>query len=229
MLTQAFSSIMTLLASVLILFFVTVAIILIFTRLFGGFNQMFSAIGEWLKTFQNGTEYDFKRKYIPYKIKGTEEYNKQLIIPKVQEEKFPIVKYQPYVKKTYFFSLAELKFYDLLKEITKDKYLLFSKVRICDLIQLEYKNADYSDFNRIKSKHVDFLICNQNPITPKVVIELDDSSHNSPKRQERDKFVDEAFINAGIPIVHIKVRREYDENKIIDKIKEACEAKYIIR
>jgi len=138
------------------------------------------------------------------------------------------INYQPYRKKEYFFSVAELKFYNLLRDITPEKYLLFAKVRICDLIQPQPGKEKYSYFNKIKSKHVDFVVCNQNPITVKTVIELDDSSHQRSSRQERDNFVDEAFLNAGVPIVHIPVQAYYDKNEIINQIKQACEEKYII-
>ena len=145
------------------------------------------------------------------------------------QEKVVEVNYQPYIKKNYFFSLAELKFYELLKEVLGDQYLLFSKVRISDLIQSKYGKDKYLYFNKIKSKHVDFVICNKDPIQPRLIVELDDSSHNAHSRQERDNFVDEAFANAGIPIVHIKVQQEYDRNKLIEQIHEAYDIKYVIK
>lgn len=138
------------------------------------------------------------------------------------------VNYQPYTKRKYFFSLAEVKFYDLLKDILQDKYLLFAKVRICDLVKPEYKDGGYTDLNRIKSKHVDFVICDKDPVIPKMIIELDDSSHNRLSRQERDEFVDEVFANAGLPIVHIKTRYEYNKEEIIKIIQEAYQIKYKI-
>ena len=138
------------------------------------------------------------------------------------------VNYQPYTKKKYFFSLAEVKFYDLLKEILQDQYLLFAKVRICDLVQPEYRKNSYAEFNRIKSKHVDFLICDKDPITPKMVIELDDSSHDSLSRQERDDFVDEVFANAGLPIIHIRTRYEYNKEEIIKQIQDSYNTTYKI-
>ena len=137
--------------------------------------------------------------------------------------------YQPYIKKKYFFSLSELKFYEVLKEIVGDQYLLFSKVRVSDLIEPKYGKERHSYFNKIKSKHVDFLICDKDPISPRVAIELDGSSHNRPSRQERDDFIDEAFANANIPVVHIRVKSEYDPNEIIEKIENACQNKYVVK
>lgn len=147
----------------------------------------------------------------------------------IQEENLIEVNYQPYIKKNYFFSVAEVKFYDLLKEILGDKYLIFPKVRISDLVQPKYGKEKYIYFNKIKSKHVDFLVCDKNPVKSKVIIELDDSSHDKRNRQERDEFVDEVFANVGIPIAHVRVRQEYKKEEIIKQIQEACKIKYVIK
>ena len=139
------------------------------------------------------------------------------------------IDYQPYIKRNYFFSLAEVKFYGLLKEILGDKHLLFPKVRISDLILAKYAKEKYSYFNKIKSKHVDFLICDKNPVKPKVIVGLDDNSHYRAARQKCDRFVNEALATAGMPIVHIKVKHEYNKEKIIKQIRRAYRTKYVIK
>jgi very-short-patch-repair endonuclease len=156
-----------------------------------------------------------------FKIKTSETDNNP-------NEKIVEIDYQPYVKKPYFFSVAELKFYELLKEIIGDNYYIYPKVRICDIIKPENK-GNYSDFNRIKSKHVDFLLCTKNPITSKIIIELDDSTHNYQSRQDRDNFVDEIFANSGIPIVHIRVQYKYNKGEITNQLKEAYKIKYSVK
>jgi very-short-patch-repair endonuclease len=143
-------------------------------------------------------------------------------------EKLVEINYQPYAKKRYFFTVAELKFHELLKGIIGDNYYIFPKVRICDIIEPRNKGK-YADFNRIKSKHVDFLICTKDPITSKIIVELDDRSHNAPTRQERDSFVDEIFANSGIPIVHIKVQYEYNKEEVTSRILEAYKTKYVVK
>jgi hypothetical protein len=143
-------------------------------------------------------------------------------------EKLVEVNYQPYTKRRYLFSVSELKFFELLKEIIGDNYYIFPKVRICDIIEPKNK-GDYSNFNRIKSKHVDFLLCAKNPISSKIIIELDDKSHDAPSRQNRDKFVDEIFANAEIPIVHIKVQYAYNKEDITQKLQEAYRTRYVIK
>ena len=123
--------------------------------------------------------------------------------------------------------MAELKFFELLKDIIGSNYYIFPKVRICDIIEQKNKGK-YADFNRIKSKHVDFLICTKDPIASKIIIELDDRSHDTPTRRERDNFVDEIFANSKIPIVHIRVQYTYDKEEITNKILEAYKTKYVV-
>jgi len=53
--------------------------------------------------------------------------------------------------------------------------------------------------NRIKSNHVDFLICDRVTTEPLYVIELDGSSHNRLDRRERDDFVKELYQAVGLP------------------------------
>lgn len=143
-------------------------------------------------------------------------------------EKLVEVNYQPYNKKRYFFSVPELKFFEFLKEIIGSNYYIFPKVRICDIIEPKNKGK-YVDFNRIKSKHVDFLICTKDPITSKIIVELDDKSHDTLARQERDNFVDEIFANSEIPIVHIRTQYEYNKEEVTKKILEAYKTRYSVK
>lgn len=130
------------------------------------------------------------------------------------EEKLPYL----YKKRTYFFTKNELNFYrDLVKETADLNLVLFSKVRLADLIEPKEKGSTWqSQFNRIRSKHVDFVLCDLPSVKPMLVIELDDSSHDRADRQERDSFVDKALAQAEIPIIHTK-----SSNGIGEKIKSA--------
>lgn len=138
------------------------------------------------------------------------------------------VNFQPYKKKSYFFSVAELRFYETLRGIIGDNYFIYPKVRMCDIIEATGKDK-FFNFNRIKSKHVDFLICTKSPIISNIVIELDDKSHDAPKRQARDSFVDEIFANAGIPIVHVKAQSFYNKEEVTRQLQKAYETSYIIK
>lgn len=130
----------------------------------------------------------------------------------------------PYKKKNYFFNQSERKFYYTLSNILGDKYFLFSKVRILDLLYLpKYQQNSYRYRNKIQSKHIDFIICDKQNVKPLLVIELDGNSHLRKDRIERDKFVNEIFEDAGLPILHIKVSDSNDKAYLSDIIGKEIE------
>lgn len=113
----------------------------------------------------------------------------------------------------------ELLFFNKLKEIT-DKYNLyiFTKIRIADLI--ETKNV--SDFNKIKSKHIDFIITD-NKTQPLLYIELDDKSHNKHTAKQNDNKKDIIFNNVNNNIIRVKTNEidkklPYIESLVINKL-----------
>lgn len=105
-----------------------------------------------------------------------------------------------------FLSPQEHKFYQAIKAIADNYgYVIMSKVRLADLVEVKkgINNSEYySHFAKIKAKHVDFVLCDSDTVTPIAVIEIDDKSHNRPDRIERDKFVDGLFEAVNLPIIH---------------------------
>jgi len=132
----------------------------------------------------------------------------------------------PYEKNEHLLSIAENNFYQILNKIAENSNTIIeTKVRLEDLIKVPFYTPNYWGLrNRIKSKHIDFVLCDKGRISPLIAIELDDSSHNKPDRIERDNFVDEALHGAGLPILHIRVQQFYNqyeiEKQILDKMTE---------
>lgn len=128
----------------------------------------------------------------------------------------------PYRKNDFIFSRNEYACYKNLK-IIADKYNLeiFAKVRMADIVSVDrYQTYEFQKyFNKIKSKHIDFVLLDNKYMQPKLLIELDDNSHNRPDRIDRDAFVDSVFQKCNLPIIHIKnYTLEILENDIKNKI-----------
>lgn len=107
--------------------------------------------------------------------------------------------YYPYVKSKTFLSPTELAFYKKLKILAEEKNLtVFAKVRLADLVWIpgSYKYFNLF-FKRIKAKQIDFVLCEKETLEIKCLIELDDKSHDLPKRQSRDKFVNKLIEKTG--------------------------------
>lgn len=49
-------------------------------------------------------------------------------------------------------------------------------------------------------------------------LELDDTSHNRNDRQERDEFVESVCKAAGLPLLRLPVRREYNSREVAAQI-----------
>lgn len=126
----------------------------------------------------------------------------------------------PYLKKDSLLTEAERKFYFALTEILGNGYMIFSKVRMADLLYLpKMSNSDFYHYqNKIQSKHVDFLICDKENIKPLLAIELDDSSHSKFNRILRDELVDKIFESAKLSIIHIRTASSYSSEDLLQKI-----------
>jgi len=57
---------------------------------------------------------------------------------------------------------------------------------------------------------LDFVACGKKSLVPIFAIELDDNTHNQPKRIERDKEVERILLGAGIPLIRIANRGRFD-------------------
>jgi Protein of unknown function (DUF2726) len=131
----------------------------------------------------------------------------------------------PYQKKEYLLTITENKFYKVLKRVAEENNCrINTKVRLEDLLEVS-RNMDYGTRygfrNRIKSRHIDFVLCDQRGIQPLLAIELDDYSHNRWDRKRRDEFVDQALRDAGLPILHIPVQNFYYPNEIRELIRNS--------
>lgn len=106
-------------------------------------------------------------------------------------------------QKRWLFSLNEKNAYFALKPIAGELgYTVFAKVRLLDLLEPRKDSKMYrSYFNKVQAKHVDFVLCDKKMVA-RIIIELDDSSHNRPDRQARDSFVDEILENVGYKVIH---------------------------
>jgi very-short-patch-repair endonuclease len=121
-----------------------------------------------------------------------------------------------------------LSFYKVVKQVVPAEFVIMAKPRILDVLYVPKRTKGKWAFeNKIKSKHFDFVICDVQTMTPRLVIELDDKSHQRSDRQERDTFVDEATAAAGLPMMHVAVRASYVPNdlrtQILERLKSAEE------
>lgn len=120
----------------------------------------------------------------------------------------------PYNKKL-LLTKNEWAFYKKIKPIC-NKYNLhiISKVRLADLVEVK-KDLDYKDkqkyFNKIKNKHIDFVLCNPDNLAVIALIELDDKTHERQDRIERDKFVNKLCDEVGYIIIRTYQNDDFEK------------------
>ena len=118
----------------------------------------------------------------------------------------------PYVAVTSLLTPAEQTFFVALRQAVGGECVLFAKVRLADLLQLERGATGkhrWKAFTSISSKHADFVLCDPRTFCVLGVVELDDSSHQQRNRRERDAFFNAAFAAASIPVWRVPVQRGY--------------------
>lgn len=137
----------------------------------------------------------------------------------------------PYHLSKYLMSKAELSFYGVLVHVVGDSGIVFSKVRVADVIY-PMKGLNRSEwqraFNAISSKHFDFIVCDPANCSIKLAVELDDSSHGSSKAQRRDDLLNGACQSAGLPLLRIKAARSYVVAELKRQVEEVTSLQPVV-
>ena len=123
----------------------------------------------------------------------------------------------PFQKEPVLFTPAERSFLAVLETALGNQFRVMGKVRLADVISVKpglSGSARQQAFNRIQSKHLDFVVCDPKDMAVQFVVELDDSSHQQSGRQARDEFLDKALTVAGVPVFHFQVKRTYSIQEI---------------
>jgi hypothetical protein len=106
-----------------------------------------------------------------------------------------------------FLSDCEREFFQVLLQSAHPASHISCKVRLADLVT--FPGDALRARNTINQKHVDFVVCDRESMTPYRVIELDDSTHLRRDRRERDALVDSYLAEAGIAVTHYPAARRY--------------------
>lgn len=130
------------------------------------------------------------------------------------------IKIYPYKQKL-LLTKTEYKFYKILKELCDQKQLIVCpKVRLEDFIEVTQSENKQKYRGYIKSRHIDFLLCDTK-LYIKAGVELDDTSHNSNRAKETDELKNNIFKAINIPLYRVKTNsQDYttEINNIISKL-----------
>lgn len=109
----------------------------------------------------------------------------------------------PYIRKK-ILTNTELQFYKILSQhCYPNNIIICPKVRLEDIIEVNVKENNMKYRGYIKSRHVDFVLCNSD-MNVLCAIELDDNSHNTDKAKRIDELKNNIFNAANLPLFRIK-------------------------
>ncbi|MGN1100996.1 MAG: DUF2726 domain-containing protein [Huintestinicola sp.] len=140
-----------------------------------------------------------------------------------EQDKEKSIDLSPY-KRSYLLTKREYAFFKALKPITDKLNLhILAKVRLEDIVTVE-SNLPYKEKNiarnRVKSRHLDFVLVDPDTFYVKLAIELDDNSHDNKEAQQKDEFKNRILEKIGLPLI-----RTRDTSDIENRIKEALQIK----
>lgn len=120
----------------------------------------------------------------------------------------------PYRRRRSLLSRGEKAFYDVLREAVGRRFAIAIKPRLADVLVCPRSRWHRAAGARVKPRHVDFLLYDEVSTAPVLALELDDASHEAPARRERDAFVDEALLVAGVVLVRVRAATSYDAREL---------------
>ena len=100
-------------------------------------------------------------------------------------------------KKT-LISKSEQSFYSVIKAALPEGYCVFPQINLASFID----KTDGSRYHNELFRNVDFLITDSE-YSPKLVVEINDQTHLTNERKERDEKVQKICEEAGIPILKL--------------------------
>ena len=125
----------------------------------------------------------------------------------------------PYERRGVLLSPAEITFLRALQSAVREDWVIFSMVRLADIIKVRSKTRKSQSWNsRIQGKHLDFVICDYETLEVKLAIELDDASQ---PRTDGDRFVYVALTAAGLPLLRVRAQERYETAALRKDIEDA--------
>lgn len=117
----------------------------------------------------------------------------------------------PYERRGVLLSPAEINFLRTLQLAVREDWLIFSMVRLADIIKVRPRTRKFQTWNtRIQGKHLDFVLCDVETLDIKLAIEVEQQPTSFLDRGHRDRFVNTALAAAGVPLLRVKVQEKYE-------------------
>lgn len=125
------------------------------------------------------------------------------LMPSKSKQNYDLSKYS---LKTSIVTPVEKWMYNVIQSELPENFLITPKIGMKDFIDIKKGKDFMRHFTHIAQKHIDFLICEKDTLSPVLGIEIDDSSHQKESRRDRDQSVDEIYNAIGLKVLHIPTK-----------------------
>ena len=134
------------------------------------------------------------------------------LVPQKKNSEYDLSKYY---RKESIVTQVEKWMYNIINETISEEYMIAPKVGMKDYIGVKSGKDYIKHFGHIAQKHIDFLICKKEDLSPVLGIEIDDLSHQKNNRKKRDQDNDQIYNAIGLKIIHIPTNTKENELKEI--------------
>lgn len=142
------------------------------------------------------------------------------------EKKLVSINSSKYIKKDGLMTEAEKKLYKFLRKRLPDNVLIMTKVRLADLVDVNKEvTRERKALLQIAYKHVDYVVLSES-LEVICAVELDDYTHETAERQQRDRFVEQTLRECNIDFFRIKCKIDLI-TKEDTKALETCVYEYL--
>jgi len=127
----------------------------------------------------------------------------------------------PYRLRNQFLSFTELALLPVLLEMSGGRYMVCPKVALNDIFYIQRPNENVHFYNKIFRKHVDFLLCEPDGMKPAFGVEVVRPNGKKEETRSVDQFMEELFLNAGLPLVRVPSNEHYEMTDMISLFQSA--------
>lgn len=121
----------------------------------------------------------------------------------------------PFRLREKFMSSPEAALFRALQSMAGKHYVVCPKVSLNDIFYIVRPNENVHFFNKIFRKHVDFLLCDPRSLQPAFGVEMVKPVARNETR-EADQFLEDLFLGAGLPLVHVLSSESYSEGDLAE-------------
>lgn len=134
----------------------------------------------------------------------------------------------PYRRRQSLLTQSQRNFFGLLKTALRGREVfVFVKLPLTELLFIPKDTENAQEwFNKLQGRFADFVVCNSSGRIL-LAIELDETSPQQGRGVKRDIFLEQAFGEAGLPLVRVPVAYVYDINEIVQKVDELLNAQEV--